>query len=121
MSDKGTLLVTRLAIALVLAMSLLFTGERLSAAILDWSFMSMALRGAMIFPPLCGALFARGKVDSRFALAAIAAGPFAVLLVRLLWNPAFDPLFVGVAVAAALMLAGAVWCKRDNKGEETTV
>ncbi len=120
-SDKGTLLVTRLSIALVLAVSLLFTGERLSAAILDWSFMSMALRGAMVFPPLCGALFAKGRVDSRFALAALVAGPLTVLLVRLLWNPPFDPLFTGVAAAAALMLAGVACRKGHRDGKEKAV
>ncbi len=110
-SDRGSLLVTRGAIALVLALTLLFTGERLASAILNWSFMSMALRGAMIFAPLCGALFAKGKVDARFALAALVAGPLTVLAVKLLCNPSFDPLFVGVAVAAALMLMGAL-CRR---------
>ena len=106
---------------MVLAVSLLFTGERLSAAILDWSFMSMALRGAMVFPPLCGALFAKGRVDSRFALAALVAGPLTVLLVRLLWNPPFDPLFTGVAAAAALMLAGVACRKGHRDGKEKAV
>ena len=78
----------------------------------------MALRGAMIFPPLCGALFAKGRVDPRFALAALVTGPFTVLLVKLLWNPPFDPLFAGVAAAAALMLAGAAVRRGARKKEE---
>ncbi|MBQ2697356.1 MAG: sodium:solute symporter family protein [Clostridia bacterium] len=105
--DAAALRATRLTIAGALLLSLVFTGERLSAAILSWSFMSMALRGAMIFLPLCGALFFPGRVSRRFAVAAIAVGPLTVLLVQLLWRPAFDPLFVGFAAALAVMLAGA--------------
>ena len=120
-SDRNTLFVTRCSIALVLALSLFFTGERLSTAILNWSFMSMALRGAMIFLPLCGALFAKGKIDRRFALAALAGGPLTVLVVKLVWNPAFDPLFVGVAAAALLMLMGAFLRKKETESKEETV
>ena len=81
----------------------------------------MALRGAMIFLPLCGALFAKGKIDRRFALAALAGGPLTVLVVKLVWNPAFDPIFVGVAAAALLMLMGAFLRKEETKSREETV
>ncbi|MEG1774711.1 MAG: hypothetical protein RR320_07645, partial [Oscillospiraceae bacterium] len=105
-SDTACLLVARLSIAATLAASLFFTAERLQAAILSWSFLSIALRGAMLFLPLCGALFAPGKIDRRFALAALVTGPLTVLVGKMVFSLPFDPLFLGMTAALLLMLVG---------------
>ena len=58
-----------------------------------------------MFLPLCGGLWLKGKIPGRFALAAIIAGPIAVLVGNFL-NLPFDPLFLGMAVCLAIMALG---------------
>ena len=104
--ESGTnLVVTRATILVILvaaaAVAILVPG----AMINDFGFLSMGLRGAVVFLPLCGGLWLKGKIPGRFALAAIIAGPIAVLVGNFL-NLPFDPLFLGMAVCLAIMALG---------------
>lgn len=92
----------------VLALACCLSTGALGDIILQFAFMSMGLRAAVVFCPLCAALFFPGRVDRRFALAAILAGPLAVLAGNLAGLP-FDPLFVGVLVSLALVGLGALF------------
>lgn len=101
------LLVSRVAIICVLLLALLFTVGDLQAVILQWGFMSMGLRAAVVFLPMCGAMFLSGKINSRCALAAIICGPLTVLLGHM--SPLkCDPLFLGIAVGFICMALSAV-------------
>ncbi len=66
------------------------------------------LRGAVLFLPLCGALFFGRRVDPGFALAAIIAGPLFVLVGSVFLDLSFDPLFLGMGAALVAMLLGMV-------------
>ena len=104
--ESGTnLVVTRATILVILvaaaAVAILVPG----AMINDFGFLSMGLRGAVVFLPLCGGLWLKGKIPGRFALAAIIAGPIAVLVGNFL-NLHFDLLFLGMAVCLAIMALG---------------
>lgn len=113
---KQLLLVSRIAIVSVLALAVLFTLGDLQSVILQWSFMSMGLRAAVIFLPMCGALFFHGKVRRPYAMAAIFAGPLAVLAGNLLSFP-WDPLFLGIAAAAACIAVGLIHGKAPQPTE----
>lgn len=101
---RGTILVILLA-AVAVAVSVP------GAMINDLGFLSMGLRGAVVFLPMCGGLWLKGKIPSPFALAAILAGPIAVLAGKFLSLP-FDPLFLGMAVALVIMATGYAAGKR---------
>ena len=73
---------------------------------MQFAFMSMGLRGAVIFGPLLCALWLPGRVDRRFAVAAIVAGPLAVLVFGLWKVLPFDSLFAGIGIALAILAAG---------------
>jgi len=103
------LLVLRITIICVLLLALLFTTGDLQAVILQWSFMSMGLRAAVVFLPMCGALFLPGKIDRRFALAAIISGPLTVLPGKML-PTTWDSLFLGVGIGFICMLLG--WAEK---------
>ena len=62
-------------IVLILALACALSMGPLGDTILNFSYMSMALRGATLFVPLCFAIFCRGRVSPRFATVAIIAGP----------------------------------------------
>ncbi len=105
-SDKTVLFATRIIIALILVTAALFTTGNMGSLILSWSFMSMGLRGAVSFAPLCCALFLPGRIAKRFALYAMIAGPFFVLIGKFILPKFIDPLFLGVGVSIILMAIG---------------
>lgn len=105
-TDRQRLWADRVAIIAALLLAVLFTIGDLQSVILQWSFMSMGLRGAVIFLPLCGALFLTGRIKARYAELSIVAGPLCVLLGEVVCRVPFDPLFIGMAVNLCIMLAG---------------
>ena len=104
-------LLAKVWILLVLALACCLSTGTLGDLILNFAFMSMGLRAAVVFCPMTAALFFPGKVDRRFAIAAIIAGPVFVLVGKLIGLP-FDPLFLGLAVALVLTLLGAAAKKK---------
>lgn len=95
---RGTILVILMAAAVV---AILVPG----AMINDFGFLSMGLRGAVVFLPMCGGLWLKGKIPRGFALASIFAGPIAVLAGNFMDLP-FDPLFLGMAVCLGILAVG---------------
>lgn len=106
-NTRTSLMATRLTIIVVLAASAAIATVVPSATINDFGFLSMGLRGSVVFIPINCALFCPGRVDRRFAMASIICGPVAVLIGNFIGLP-FDPLFLGLAVVLLLTLLGAV-------------
>jgi SSS family solute:Na+ symporter len=104
-SAKAALIATRGTILAVLAVSAVIACTVSSATINDFGFLSMGLRGAVVFIPLTCALFFPGRIDRRFALFCILIGPLGVLLGELFHSPV-DPLFIGMGIAAAFAALG---------------
>lgn len=93
-------------IVLILALACTLSMGPFGDTILNFSYMSMALRGATLFVPLCFAIFCRRRVSPRFATVAIIAGPLVVLLFNLINVLPFDPLFAGVLASGIIMFIG---------------
>jgi len=107
-SDKNLLLVSRMLIVVVMGITLLFVSGNLKAIILQWSFMSMGLRGATIFFPLLGAIFLKGRVSPKFGFAAIILGPSTVLLWKIIAPNGINPLFIGLVISMVTVAMGTV-------------
>lgn len=92
---------SKIVIVLVLALAVYMSSGSLGDTILNFAFMSMGLRGAVLFVPMCCALWLPGKVNNRWALAATIAGPVFVLVFgTIIPLPAgVDSLFIGIAAA----------------------
>ncbi len=101
---------SRLVILLVLALGVALSAGSLGDTILSFAFMSMGLRGAVVFVPMLCALWFPGRVNRNFALAAVIAGPVTVLLFGLGKGlpGGLDPLFPGVAASLACCALGAL-------------
>lgn len=104
-APKLRLVATRLAIVVVLAVSALVATMVPSAVINDFGYLSMGLRGAVIFVPLSAALFFRGRVGHRWVVASIVAGPVGVIAGSIA-NAPFDSLFIGVFASLILCIVG---------------
>ncbi len=108
-------LLGKLWIVLILIVACVLSSGSLGDLILGFAFMSMGLRAAAVFAPLCAALFFPGKVDRYWAIASIILGPIAVFIGKLV-GVSFDPLFIGIAVSALLILGGGIYKKvHSNK------
>ncbi len=99
-------LMGRVWMVLVLALACVLSMGSLGDTILSFAFMSMGFRAAAVFASLCAALFFPGRVDRRFALVSIIAGPAAVMAGKFMGLP-FDSLFLGIAVGLVVIALGA--------------
>lgn len=110
----------RIIIIAVLALAVCLSSGSLGDTILNFAFMSMGLRGAVVFVPMCCALWLKGKVNKTWALIGIIAGPVFVLLFgTVLSLPAgIDSLFAGIAAALVCCIIGfAVGNKKQTLAE----
>ncbi|MBR4400525.1 MAG: sodium:solute symporter family protein [Synergistes sp.] len=81
--------------------------------ILEWSFVSMGLRGSGTFLPLVAAVLRPQALAPSWALASSAGGLAAMLLWAAMRLPG-DPLFAGLAVSALCVCAG-LFCTKKNQ------
>lgn len=107
----------RILIVFVLAAASLLAIVVPSDTILNFAFMSMGLRGCTVFAPLCFVLWAKGRVEGRYALLSIVAGSVVALILGVLNMLALialpcDAVFPGVAVGLAVMFVGLARSKK---------
>lgn len=110
---KVKAMVSKIMIAAVLAVAGFLACGSLGDIILQFTFMSMGLRGAVVFLPLSCALWLPGRIPSRYATASVIAGPLVVLIFGLWKVLPFDPLFAGVAISGLIMAMGLTASKRS--------
>ena len=105
-TSNAKAVLSKVMIILVLSFAGFLACGSLGDIILQFTFMSMGLRGAVVFLPLTCALWLPSKIPTRYAMAAVIIGPLVVLVFGLWKVLPFDPLFAGVAVSALIMAAG---------------
>lgn len=105
-------LLSKVWIVAVLAAACLLSTGNLGDTILRFAFMSMGLRGAVVFVPLICALWFPGRADRRFAIASVVVSPVLVLIFGLADVLPFDSLFIGILASLLIMAAGALWGKK---------
>ena len=103
---KAKSVLSKVMIVLVLAAAGFLACGSLGDIILQFTFMSMGLRGAVVFLPLSCAMWLPGKIPTRYAMASVIIGPLVVLLFGLWKVLPFDPLFAGVGASLLIMAAG---------------
>jgi SSS family solute:Na+ symporter len=87
----------------------------LGSTILQWSFLSMGLRGATLCLPLLAAVFLRGRAPGRAGALAIFLAPVGTVAAGLAGWPPIPPLYPGLGLALFLLLAGFWLEKPDGK------
>ena len=110
---KKKLHVTRSAILCILGSAAIIALCVPEGIINDFGFLSMGIRGTVVFVPLTCALFVKCNVESRGILASMAAGPAAVLAGRFLKLP-FDSLFLGIYICVMIIGASSIMSKRTE-------
>lgn len=92
-------------IAILAAAGFLSCGA-LGDVILQFAFMSMGLRGAVVFTPLLCALWLPGRIHHRYCILSAIAGPMIVFLFSVWKIFPVDSLFIGIAVTILIMAFG---------------
>lgn len=87
----------------------------LSEFILNWSFLSMGLRGAVAFWPLIVALFFDGAIEERYATTAMLLGVLFTFLGRYVMPSTIDPVFVGISASFVIMGLGMISSKKNKR------
>ncbi len=113
---KRELMLSRLWIVIVLALAVVLASVLGKTAIQSFAYMSMGLRGAVMFMPLMLALFFKNRVKSSYALVSIAGGPIIVLIFGIWKVFTFDPLFVGLAFSLIVCLIGLIAGGKERLG-----
>ncbi|OPY56156.1 MAG: putative symporter YidK [Pelotomaculum sp. PtaU1.Bin035] len=104
--DRRLLFISRMVLAAVAVSTILFVTGNLKSMILEWSFLSMGLRGATIFLPLLGAVFFKNVVSPTGGVLALILGPIADLVWKLAVPVGIDPLYVGLLVGLTALVVG---------------
>jgi SSS family solute:Na+ symporter len=103
---KRLLWLNRTCILLITLCAALFVFGNMQSLVLEWNFLSMALRGVGIFIPLTIAIFFPGKLPPKAAICSMIAG----VAVSLLWNILYpgnnNSLFSGLAVSLLIAVTG---------------
>lgn len=100
--------VGQLIIVAVLASACVLSLGPIGDMILNFAFISMGLRGAVVFVPLCCVLWLPGRIRWRYALASVVVSPVLVLVFGVFFSSVlpFDPLFIGVLCSLCIMGIG---------------
>lgn len=99
-------MLSKVWIVLLLAAGCALSTGPLGDTILQFAFMSMGLRGSVVFVPLICALWLPGRVDKKYAIVSIVASPILVLIFGLWGILPFDSLFVGILASLIIMGIG---------------
>ncbi len=104
--NNNKLLVTRAAVFLISMLLVVFTYMNMGALVLDWTVLSMCIRGAGVFVPFVMAIYAPGRFASRYATLAVAGGSLAALTWQIFLPAVFSPLYPGMLVSCLFMFFG---------------
>ncbi len=103
-SDGQTLIFMRLSVALISGITLLFVAGNINSLILKWSFLSMGIRGSVIFFPLLATLFLSRHISSRAVVYALAMGPLSTILWGVFMPIEINPLYIGMGMSLTTLM-----------------
>ncbi|SEA75347.1 solute:Na+ symporter, SSS family [Desulfuromusa kysingii] len=104
--NVAELLYFRVLTTVVVLMAFVLLLLNLGSAIMDWSFLSMGLRGATLFFPLLFAVFLHKYHLRRAGALSIFIAPTSVIVVGMMQRVSISPLYFGLCVSLVIFAAG---------------
>lgn len=104
--DRRILQLNRGTVLVVTLVAMWISLANAQTYVLDWNYVSMALRGSAIFVPMTLAIFWPRRLTASWAVASMAASIVAAVGGRFVLGLAIQPLFSGLAVGLAIVLLG---------------
>lgn len=116
--SKRELVFSRVCIIVVLAAAVLAAAMLYKTPIQVFAYISMGLRGAVMFMPLMLALFCKGRIQKGFIITSVIVSPI-IVLVFVFWKVfTFDPLFLGLAFSLIVCIIGLIVGKKNLAGKK---
>ncbi|MBQ0108205.1 MAG: sodium:solute symporter family protein, partial [Phascolarctobacterium sp.] len=106
LSSSQMLMATRCGVALACVAAIVFTNLNLDSNALDWSYLSMALRGSGIFLPLTFCVFFPHRVKPIYGLLSMAAGIFVGLTWKFIGIPGVHALIPALTLNLVFLVGG---------------
>lgn len=100
---------SRISVFAVSLGAMCFIFQHLESSVLEWNYLSMALRGSGIFLPLTFAIFFPGKVRASMGVGAIAAGIFAACTWKYISSWDINSLFPALVYSLLFLISGLMW------------
>ena len=112
LSASGQLWASRLSVLAVSVAAMIFVFMHLDSSVLEWNYLSMALRGSGIFLPLTFCIFFPGRVRASMGVAAMGAGIFAALFWKHISSIEVNSLLPALCYNLIFLVIGLVWKER---------
>ncbi len=100
---------SRISVFAVSLCAIMFVFRHLDSSVLEWNYLSMALRGSGIFLPLTFAVFFPGRVRASMGVGAIAAGIFAACSWKYISPWEINSLFPALVYNLLFLIPGLMW------------
>ena len=100
---------SRFSVLLAAAAAIVFVFFHLDSSVLEWNYLSMALRGSGIFLPLTFCVFFPHRVRASMGVAAMGAGIFAALLWKYISPWQINSLFPALVYNLIFLAVGLYW------------
>ena len=100
---------SRLSVLAVTLCAIIFVFFHLDSSVLEWNYLSMALRGSGIFLPLTFCIFFPGRVRASMGVAAMGAGIFAALFWKHISSIEVNSLLPALIYNLIFLVIGLVW------------
>jgi len=97
---------SRFGVMVTVVVSVVFVYFNMNSGVLNWNYLSMALRGSGIFLPLTCCIFFPGKVKPIYGLLSMAAGIFVALGWNLCGHQSIHPIFPAVVGSTIFLILG---------------
>ena len=102
---------SRFSVLAVTLTAIVFVFFHLDSSVLEWNYLSMALRGSGIFLPLTFCVFFPGRVRSSMGVAAMGAGIFAALFWQQISSIEVNSLLPALCYNLFFLIIGLLWGK----------
>ncbi|WP_304090372.1 sodium:solute symporter [Phascolarctobacterium succinatutens] len=112
LTAQGQLWASRLSVLAVSVAAMVFVFLHLDSSVLEWNYLSMALRGSGIFLPLTFCIFFPGRVRASMGVAAMGAGIFAALFWQHISSIEVNSLLPALCYNLFFLIIGLFWKER---------
>lgn len=117
-TSVNLLWVSRCSVLAVTICAVIFVFFHLDSSVLEWNYLSMALRGSGIFLPLTFCVFFPGRVRASMGVASIAAGIFAACTWKYISPWEINSLFPALVYNLIFLVIGLLWGVKTEQNKE---
>lgn len=112
--DKKELLSLRISVIAVSFLATLMVFFNLDSLILKWAFLSMTLRGTVIFIPILFALTLKDKTPKNAGFMSMILAPLITIVLSTFNIINMDPLYIGMSVSFIIFIFGYILENKTN-------